>query len=245
MERWGNKVAVVTGASSGIGLAISKALVSHGLIVVGLARRLAKMENEMKDVKGTGKFYARECDITKEEEVVQALEWVKDTLGSFNILINNAGTLIFGKTEDTCVDEMEHVVKLNILGLLYCTKYSITMMKETQTEAHIININSDLGHNVPPLASGIFLNIYPPTKFAVRALSETWKNELSNSKIRVTNVSPGLVKTELWDKATEANPKVAQMPALEAQDLSNAIVYVLGAPSHVEINELRLTAKRT
>ncbi|KAJ8667740.1 hypothetical protein QAD02_009403 [Eretmocerus hayati] len=244
MERWNGKVAVVTGASSGIGLATAKSFVKHGLIVVGLARRKAQMEGNMKNVQGPGKFYAKECDVTKEDDIIEVFNWIKKTFGSLHILVNNAGTLRFSKIEDTPSDELDRIIDVNVKGLLFCSKHAIKIMRETQSEAHIVNINSVVGHVIPPAGMYSPFNVYPATKFAVRALSDTLRNELVDSRIRVTNVSPGAVKTEMLDNALKANPKVTSIPSLEADDLANAVVYVIGSPPHVEINELKLTAKK-
>ncbi|OXU19390.1 hypothetical protein TSAR_004651 [Trichomalopsis sarcophagae] len=261
MDRWRDKVAVVTGASAGIGLAISKALVQQGLIVVGLARRKAKMEDAMQDASGPGQFHAKECDITKEQNVIEALNWVKSTLGAVNILINNAGVVNHQKIEETPTPELEHIINVNLLGLLYCSKEAIKLMKENQQEAHIININSVLGHMVPPPGLVSF-SIYPATKFAVTALSEILKNELIGSNIRVTvrkcikfcvmpgssvpekNVSPGLVKTEMVVAAINKNSMFSKMPALEPEDVAFSIVHALTVPPHVEINEITIQAKQ-
>ncbi|KAJ8667741.1 hypothetical protein QAD02_009404 [Eretmocerus hayati] len=239
MERWAGKVAVVTGASSGVGLATAKALIKHGVVVVGLARRETQMEENMKSAEGPGKFHAVKCDITKEEDVLAAFDWIKKSLGALNILVNNAGVANHSSVEDTATADLEQVIKVNFMGLLYCSKNAIKLMRETEAEAHIVNINSSLGHALPPRELGIPFNVYPATKFAGRILMDTLRDELHDSKIRVTNISPGLIKTEMMTN----NPTFAQMPALEASDVSDAIVYALGTPPHVEINELKLTVR--
>ncbi|XP_032452124.1 short-chain dehydrogenase reductase 2a-like [Nasonia vitripennis] len=242
MDRWNGKVAVITGASSGIGLATAKSLIKHGVIVIGLARRKLQMEENMKNAKGPGKFYARECDITDEESVISALNWVMDTLGALNILVNNAGIVTSGKIEDTSSSDIENVFNVNVIGLLYCSKHAIKLMKANENEAQIVNINSVLGHAVLSPRSG-FANVYPATKFAVRALSETLKNELIDAKIRVSNVSPGLVKTEIYDRAASQNSIIQKMPTLNAEDVADSIVHVLSAPPHVEITEIMIQPK--
>ncbi|KAJ8667739.1 hypothetical protein QAD02_009402 [Eretmocerus hayati] len=246
MERWNGKVAVVTGATSGIGLATAKSFVKHGLIVVGLARRKSQMEDNMKNVQGPGKFFAKECDVTKENNIIEVFNWIKKTFGSLHILVNNAGTIIFSKIEDTPSNELDRIIDVNLKGLLFCSKHAIKIMRETQSEAHIVNISSVAGHEVPPVGTFPPLNVYPATKFAVRALSETLRNELIDSKIRVTNVSPGAVKTEILNSAQKAELEatVVELPILEADDIANAIGYVIGLPPHVEINELKLTPKK-
>ncbi|OXU31182.1 hypothetical protein TSAR_009424 [Trichomalopsis sarcophagae] len=206
MNRWKGKVAVVTGASSGIGLALSKSLIQEGMIVVGLARRKELMESRMKNVDGSCRFHPVKCDVAQEENVTDSFKWIKDTFGSTNILINNAGVAFLGKVENTPSSQLQHVLNVNVLGLSYCTKEAIKLMKESQEESHIVNMCSILGHTVVPAKNGV-LNIYSASKFAVRALSKTLRQELLDTKIRVSNISPGMVKAEImegyWDAPIE------------------------------------------
>ncbi|XP_001604981.1 farnesol dehydrogenase [Nasonia vitripennis] len=238
MYRWAGKVAVITGASSGIGLATAKALVYHGLIVVGLARRKSKMESDMKDVKGDGRFYPLECDISNEKQIDEAFAWVKKNLKSVHILINNAGIQRAGKVTDLSFTELKQIVDINFIGLLYCSKIATTIMKEGGEESHIIMINSVVGHRLSQIPSEHSTNIYPATKFAVRALANILEKESYGGNIRVTNISPGAVKTEMTDKIVEDIPQINQLDFLEAEDIADAIVYVLGTLPRVQIEEL-------
>ncbi|XP_033225686.1 farnesol dehydrogenase-like [Belonocnema kinseyi] len=145
MERWVGKIAVVTGASNGIGLAIAKSLVREGMIVVGLARRKAKMESEMKGLKEKGTFHAFECDVSKQEDVIKAFDWIKKNLAMVNVLVNNAGLTVFGKILDSDKETWEKLFGVNVMGLLYCSQQAVKMMKESDQEGHLININSLLG----------------------------------------------------------------------------------------------------
>ncbi|KAL7299931.1 hypothetical protein TKK_0007251 [Trichogramma kaykai] len=243
MDRWNGKIAVVTGASGGIGLAVSKILLEHGMIVVGLARRRDKMIDEIKNCKNSKNFHARECDITIEENIIQSFDYIKSTFGQLNVLINNAGTTSMKKIEDSSTDEIEKIVKVNLLGVVYCSKKAIKLMRENSMEAHILNINSVLGHRVPPPIFGHF-NIYPATKFAVTALSESLQYDLLDSKIRVTNISPGAVKTDMLDHAVQHAPLMSQLPELSPDDIANSIVFALSVPPHVEISELTIQGKK-
>ncbi|XP_033212944.1 farnesol dehydrogenase-like [Belonocnema kinseyi] len=242
MDRWAGKVAIVTGASAGIGLATVEALVREGMTVVGLARRKQKMEDHMKTFKGKRKFYALECDISKEENVTQTFQWVKKNLGSVHVLVNNAGVLLSGKIIDTNKEVWDKVVGVNIMGLLCCTQQALKMMKESGEEGHIININSIVGHRIIRNSS-MSSNIYSATKHAVTAITSTLEVELLGSKIRSTSISPGLVQTDIFSanlKNADFLGKIENLPALKSEDVADAILYVLGTPTRVQITELTI-----
>jgi len=244
MERWSGRVAVVTGASAGIGAAIAEELVKKGLTVVGLARRVERIKELEGSLRSaSGKLYALKCDITKEEDIKEAFKWVKDNLGGVDILVNNAA----GDRQNTLcggpVDNWRHVLDLNVLGLSICTKEAIESMNEKQVDGHIININSVAGHINMPADYPFFM--YSASKHAVTALTEGLRRELVKlkSKIRVTSLSPGGVKTEFVIAAGYQNmdtEMLNQMPFLESKDIADAVLYILGTPPHVQIHELTI-----
>lgn len=186
MNKWKGKVAIVTGASAGIGAAIVETLVGHGLKVVGLARRkevIEELANKLQDKEG--ELYALKADLTKESDILDAIQWVKDNLGSIDILINNAGlfkynTLLKGETQ-----EWKQTFDTNVLGLCIATREVANYMVENEIAGHIIHINSIVGHKVINYPN---MNVYPASKFAVTALTETLRNELVTlgSKIKIT-----------------------------------------------------------
>ncbi|XP_001606577.2 farnesol dehydrogenase [Nasonia vitripennis] len=239
MDRWRGKVAVITGASAGIGLSISEALVRQGMIVVGLARRRDKMENEMKNVTGPGKFHPYACDVSKKNDVAKAFEHIKNTLGTVHVLVNNAGILKMQSIEDTPIEELEDIININLMGTLYCAKEAIKLMKAAGHEAYIININSVAGMKTldPDLVPGVkmYTNVYSPSKFAMTALSDILTKELRDGKIRVTNLSPGYVKTNIVGDFTS---NLADMPILMSKDIADIIVYLIGLPMQVQITQL-------
>ncbi|XP_069683496.1 farnesol dehydrogenase-like [Periplaneta americana] len=242
MERWSGRVAVVTGASAGIGAAIAQELVKKGLKVVGLARRVERVQELEKSLKSApGKLYSRKCDVTKEEEVKEAFKWVKDNLGGTDILINNAGVASLNSLSGGPVENWRKIYDLNVLALSMCTKEALQSMKEKGVDdGHIIHINSVAGHKVIEQ-----LSMYSSSKHAVTALTEGLRRELVNqkSKIRVTSVSPGAVRTE-FGLAAGATPEMLEaykdIPILESEDVADAVLYVLGTPPHVQIHELML-----
>ncbi|XP_033225242.1 farnesol dehydrogenase-like [Belonocnema kinseyi] len=240
MNRWVGKVAVVTGASAGIGLAITKSLVREGMIVVGLARRKIKMESEMESLKEKGTFHALECDVSKQEDVIKTFDWIKKNLGVVHVLVNNAGVLATGKILDSNKETWEKLFGVNVMGLLYCSQEAVKSMKESGQEGHLININSVTGHKLIS-NPGIFINVYGATKYAVTSLTESLELELIGSKIRTTSISPGYVHTDITKTTTISDPKILEVlkdPGLEAEDIADSVVYVLGTPPRVQVTEL-------
>ncbi|KAJ3630070.1 hypothetical protein Zmor_027102 [Zophobas morio] len=244
MDRWVGKVAIVTGASSGIGAAVADALVEKGLIVLGVARRSESIEERAKQLSDKkGKLHAIKADLTKEEDILTVFKWAKENLGPVHILINNAGivahtNLTEGKTED-----WKTVFDLNVLGLSIATREAVKIMKENKVNGHIVHVNSILGHQVYNFPG---LSVYPASKFAVTALTETLRQEFNHQglKIKITSVSPGLVETE----GTTLNPTLTperkvfmqKLPILKGEDIANGIVYALSTPEHVQIHELTI-----
>ncbi|XP_008209484.1 farnesol dehydrogenase [Nasonia vitripennis] len=237
MDRWEGKLAVVTGASEGIGLAIARAFVRSGLNVVGLARRKKKMENEMANVDGKGSFYAYECDIANEQSISNAFQWIEEKFKTIHVLVNNAGVGKPGKIMELDFEVLKNAIDVNLTGLLLCSKLAIVLMKEAH-EAHIVNINSVFGHQVYISPKLPYANIYPATKFAVRALSEVLRREQNDDNIRITNISPGAVRTEMMQQSLG---NLERLEILEPEDIANAIIYAIGTPSRVQIEELTIT----
>ncbi|GFG29130.1 hypothetical protein Cfor_12656 [Coptotermes formosanus] len=230
MERWAGRVAVVTGASSGIGAAIAAELTKKGLKVVGLARRVERVQELSKSLQSaTGKLYAVKCDVSNEPEVLAAFKWVKDNLRGVDVLINNAAVAYDTSLTGGSTEELKKMLDVNVLGLSVCTKQAFQSMKERGVDdGHIIHINSIWGH-VPP---GEIYAMYCATKHAVTALTEGLRREIIKlkSKIRVTSLSPGLVKTEMPPKEM-----LESRPALDAEDIADSVLYVLGTPPHVQV----------
>ncbi|XP_055915109.1 farnesol dehydrogenase-like isoform X4 [Eupeodes corollae] len=239
MDRWQNRVAVVTGASSGIGEAIAKDLVAAGLRVVALARRedrLDKIRSELPSDDVRERFFVKKCDITKEDDVKTTFEWIEQTLGGTDILVNNAGTTRPGNLVEIDMAVMDEVLNINVRGLIYCTQAAFKSMKARNFDGHIVHINSIAGHNVPITRPGLSYNIYPPTKFAVTAINEVMRNELRDlgTKIKTTSISPGITKTEI------APPELYDLfdALLMPEDVSQAVLFCIATPPHVQIHEM-------
>ncbi|XP_049856527.1 dehydrogenase/reductase SDR family member 11-like isoform X2 [Schistocerca gregaria] len=184
IERYAGRVALVTGASSGIGAAIAQALLRKGLTVVGLARRVDRVKAlELKDA--PGKLHAIEGDVSKEESILAAFKWIKENLKGVDILINNAGVgndadLISGKTED-----WKRILDVNVLGLSICTREAVQdMLSRGVDDGVIIHISSGLAHMSPPMGN---ISMYATSKHAVKILLDGLRKDLAKrkSKIRV------------------------------------------------------------
>ncbi|KAF2896700.1 hypothetical protein ILUMI_09476, partial [Ignelater luminosus] len=243
LEKWAGKIAVVTGASAGIGAAIAEELVKTGLKVVGLARRKDRIEELSKRLEGKkGKLYACQVDMTQEEDILKAFQWIKDTLGPVHILINNAGILRTTSLIDGNTKFWKEIFDTNVLGLSIATREAVRDMRANNIAGHIIHINSVAGHRVVKIPR---LNVYPASKYAVTALTETLRQELNSigSKIKITSISPGFVKTELLQanlqatgssESTELEEFAKNLPGLEVNDVAEAVLYVLATPPHVQ-----------
>ncbi|KAF5298283.1 hypothetical protein FQR65_LT09794 [Abscondita terminalis] len=236
LERWIGKLAVVSGASSGIGEAISIQLVKAGVHVLGTARgkeRLVNVAERLKDEKG--KFYYFVADFSKEEDILSAFKWAEENVGPVHILVNNAGVrratnLVSGDTE-----LWKDIIDTNVLGLCIATREALKIMNKNNISGHIIHINSVNGHKVCYNSQS---SVYPASKFAVTALTETLRQELNSmgSKTKVTSISPGYVETN-FRRASNLK-SYDNFPALESEDVADAVAYVLGTPPHVQVHEL-------
>lgn len=192
MERWQNKIAVVTGASAGIGAATCKALAEKGMVVVGLARRVEKMETQTRPLIASeyrNHFHTRVCDVSDEESVKAAFAWIEEKFGGVDVLVNNAG--IYKAASIVGPDNSEAItstVNTNILGVVWCTRAAFQSMKQRGVDGHVVIINSVAGHIVPTFVNGLNFNIYPPTKHAVTAMTEVMRQEFlsQETKIKVT-----------------------------------------------------------
>ncbi|KAF5298270.1 hypothetical protein FQR65_LT09781 [Abscondita terminalis] len=235
MERWHGKLAIVSGASSGIGEAISIQLVKAGVHVIGIARGKDKLENVRNRLKDEpGKFYYYVADFSKEEDILAAFKWAEKKVGHVHILINNVGVrkptnLTSGNTE-----LWRNMFDTNFLGLCIASREALKVMIRNNIAGHIINMNSIFGHKV---SCGPQTSVYPATKFAVTAVTETLRQELNSigSKAKVTSISPGRVNTAMRSSNSLTN---MDGPMINAEDVADAIIYILGTPPNVQIHEL-------
>jgi len=252
ISRWENKVALVTGASIGIGAEISKLLIGHSVNVVGCARNKSKLEELGKEceqiakTKGVeAKFHAYQCDLTKESEIDGMFQWIKTNLSGVDVCINNAGFSTGQSVLDSDWNKTREMYDLNVLALVKCAKLCISSIEDRGlTDGHVININSGLGHFVIPRSN---THSYTATKFAVTAITEGLRQELNQkkSRIRITSISPAMVDTDFHETAygVEAGHKVRSvLPSLKPKDVADAVVYALSAPPSVQVHDILFRA---
>ncbi len=233
------QVALVTGASSGIGEATALALAAEGAKVALAARRVDRLEALVGRItNGGGEALVLACDVADEAQVNAAVQAVQEKWGRLDILVNNAGVTVLGPVLGADTSEWMRVFDINVLGLMYATHAALPLMKE-QGGGHIINMSSVLGR-ISIMGSGV----YAATKWAVGAFSEALRQEAVHYKVRVTTIEPGLVSTEINDHITDADTKAMvasytdSIKTLDASDIAAAVVYAVTQPAHVSINEL-------
>ncbi|XP_065365869.1 farnesol dehydrogenase-like [Calliphora vicina] len=243
MERWQKKVAVVTGASSGIGSAIVKDLLKAGVQVVGLARRKERVEELRDSLSADQKslLTAIKCDVSKQQSVNEAFDEIIAKFGGVDILVNNAGCAKAGQLVSMDVQDIQNVLQTNVMGIVYCTQRAFKSMKERNVDGHVVLINSVAGHSVFPgvMNNMPTTNIYSPSKFAVTAITEIYRQEFKGlgTKIKITSISPGLVDTEI---VSDPLKEAMKDTILNAHDISNAVLYTLSTPPHVQIHEITI-----
>ncbi|ESY85607.1 oxidoreductase [Mesorhizobium sp. LNHC220B00] len=232
------KVALVTGASSGIGEATAAALAAAGARVAVAARRVERLEALAARIEKIGGTALRiEADVTSSDDVAAMVGKVVAEWGQLDILVNNAGVMLLSPAAEATLDDWRHMVELNLLALMGVTKAALPHLKAAK--GHIVNVSSIAGRVANPGASG-----YAATKFGVVGFSESLRREVYADKVRVTVIEPGLVRTELGDHITNAASKagldqrLATMEALTAEDVAAAILYAVGQPARVNVNEI-------
>jgi NADP-dependent 3-hydroxy acid dehydrogenase YdfG len=236
-------VALVTGASSGIGEATARMLAGRGAAVAMAARRTDRLETlgaEIADAGGTA--LPVELDVSDREAAEAAVDRTVSELGRLDILVNNAGVMLLGPMLEAPVEEWQQMVEVNLLGLMYMTKAAVPHLLEAAEGEHgvadVVNISSVAGR-IARRNSGV----YNATKFGVGAFSESLRQEVTKRHLRVALVEPGAVATELQshnrpEVKAEIEKRFDDMQVLEAEDIADAIEYVVTRPPRVAINEV-------
>lgn len=233
------KVAIVTGASSGIGEATAIALAAAGAKVALAARRSERLETLTQRIQQNGgEALPITADVANEAQVQDMVSATKDKWGRVDILVNNAGVMLLGPVYLANTQDWRRMFDVNVLGLMYATHAILPLMK-AQGEGHIVNISSVAGR-VANAGTGV----YNATKWAVGAFSESLRKEVHKDKIRVTIIEPGLVATELPQHITNPEAKeraktfYESVRSLDSEDIAAAIVYAVTQPPHVNVNEI-------
>ena len=230
-----NKVVVITGASSGIGKATAKLLAQNGAKVVLGARRAQKLEEiakEIRDRGGIAEFKA--VDVTNRQDVKAFVHFAKDKFNRLDVIFNNAGVMPLSPMNALKVEEWDNMINVNINGVLNSIAAGLPIM-EAQGGGHFINTASIGAHAVSPTAA-----VYCATKYAVWAISEGLRQE--SPHIRVTTISPGVVKTELGLDITDNTAKSflqeLRKTALKPDAIASAVLYAVSQSGDVDVNEV-------
>ncbi|HDA1761615.1 TPA: SDR family oxidoreductase [Staphylococcus aureus] len=221
-----DKIAVVTGAGSGIGEAIATLLHEEGAKVVLAGRNKDKLQNVANQL-AQDSVKVVPTDVTKKEEVDELIKMAQQTFGGLDIVINSAGQMLSSKITDYQVDEWDSMIDVNTKGTLYTAKAALPTMLE-QSSGHLINIASISGFEVTKSST-----IYSATKAAVHTITQGLEKELAKTGVKVTSISPGMV-----DTAITATYNPTDRKKLEPQDIAEAVLYALTQPKHVNVNEI-------
>jgi len=233
------KTAVVTGASKGIGFAIADALLKQGANVFVCARDKSELRRAIEQLSQHGHAEGEVCDVRSEEQVKMMLDECERVFGGVDILINNAGMGIFGKTvEEISSDEFRQTLETNLFGVFYACHYAIPKMK-TRGGGYIINISSLAGQNPHPKMAA-----YNASKFGLNGFTEAMMQEVRQDNIKVSYICPGSVNTYFGGD----QPTAEQSWQLQAEDIAQVVVGLLNMdpralPSKVEIRPSKPPAK--
>jgi NADP-dependent 3-hydroxy acid dehydrogenase YdfG len=237
---------VVTGASSGIGAALVRALAAEGARLTIGARRVDRLEAIAREV--GGEIAVARTDMRVEADVVRLIATARERFGGVDALVNNAGLGRKAPVSSAPTELWREMLETNVLGLLVATREAIQDMERRGVAGHVVHVSSMAGHRIPGPDGGV----YAATKFAVRALTEALRQELRarKSPIRVTAISPGYVETEfaeIFSGRPGADRELAsRLRTLEPRDVAESVLWVVTRPAHVEVHDvlLRPTAQK-
>ncbi|MBV9459337.1 MAG: SDR family NAD(P)-dependent oxidoreductase [Bradyrhizobium sp.] len=233
------KVALVTGASSGIGEATALALAAEGARVAIAARRRDRLNDLANRIRqGGGEALVIEADVTDEAQALAMVQYVLQDCGRLDMLVNVAGVGVAAPFQNTTTTEYRQMVDVNILGLLYSIHAALPAMKR-QGNGHIVLVSSGTGRYIHAST------VYSGTKHAVSAMAESLRREIGKDWIRVTSIEPGAVKTEFTSRMRDdirqtVEARLGDMEQLESADVAAAILFAVTQPRRVNVNILTL-----
>ena len=237
-ENIAGKVVIITGASSGLGEATARHLARDGAKLVLAARRIDKLRVLVADIEQAGgAAIAVEADVVSYPQMQNVAKVALDHFGRIDVLLNNAGIMPNSPIERLQVDDWSRAIDINIKGVLHGIAAVLPTMQE-QKAGHIINVSSIAGHKALPGSA-----VYCGTKFAVRAISESMRQEVKPYNIRTTIISPGAVDTELLGSVTQADvaagmKKFYDTVAIPADSFARVVAFAISQPADVDINEI-------
>ncbi|HXW19416.1 MAG TPA: SDR family NAD(P)-dependent oxidoreductase [Roseiarcus sp.] len=234
------RVALVTGASSGIGEATALALAAAGAKVAIVARRAERLKALAKRIEDAGgEALALGADMALENEASRVLGEVERRFGRLDILVNNAGVMLLSPIAEAEIADFRRMIEINLFGLMALSRLALPLMKRGGA-GHFVNISSVAGRVANPGSGG-----YAATKFGVVAFSESLRREVYKDKIRVTVIEPGAVATELIDHVTNPGMKaaIAEMrksmtEPMQSEDIAAAVLYAVTQHPRVNVNEI-------
>lgn len=236
-----DNVALVTGASSGIGAATAQLLADHGATVVFAARRRAELERLVKSVASNGgRARALEVDVADDVQVAAGVREVAAEFGRLDILVNSAGVMLSARVAIAELTDWRRMIEINLLGLMNVSRHAFPIMAQ-QGRGHIVNISSVSGRLANVGSAG-----YAATKSAVDTFTESLRKEGSSQGVRVTLVMPGITETEIFshlnDEAVKARflGMLEKLTPLQPHDVAAAVVYAVTQPPHVSASEIVL-----
>ena len=233
------RVALVTGASSGIGDATARALAEAGADVAITARRFDRLDVLATDLQRPGtKVLALAADLMREDECRRIVTATEAHFGRLDILVNNAGVMLLAPVDGSNPADWRTMLELNVLAPMVSSQAALAGMR-ARGRGHIVNIASTAGRIANPNVAG-----YSASKFGLVAFSESLRREVYTDRIRVTVIEPGVVETELREYIPHAATKqaidswAASMRQLQPEDVANAVLYCVTQPVHVNVNEI-------
>ncbi|SFK25965.1 NADP-dependent 3-hydroxy acid dehydrogenase YdfG [Porphyromonadaceae bacterium KH3CP3RA] len=240
-EKLDKTVALVTGASSGIGRATAIRLASAGAKVVLVARRIERLKELEQQIKNAGgEAFPIDADLTNVNEANEAITKTITMFGRLDTLVNAAGVMNNGATLERSLEELEQMIAVNLRGLLYITRAALPYLIEAVATSprkvvDVVNISSVAGRIATAQVA-----VYNATKFGVTAATEAWRQEFTRQSVRFSVVEPGAVDTELWDEAgwKVFNDLFGKVESLHASDIAEAVAFIVTNPRHVAINEI-------
>lgn len=239
MDRWTDSIALVTGASEGIGAEVARRLHAEGMRVVGCGRRVDRLSH-LRDRLG-GRFHPIACDLRDEVAILKMFAEIEALWGSVDVLVNNAGLGHYAPLLSGSTESWRQMLDVNVLALAICTREAASRMVRHKRRGHILHISSMAAHRVPPNSG-----MYSATKYAVRSLTEGLRMELrdAGSPVRVTSISPGYVETGFarvyYDSEEKARETYSRFEVLQPEDVAEAVVYALAAPQRAQVHDLLL-----